>query len=149
MKPFKTTQRSSTHFLLIPLMIILILFTRQFPPYLLGFLGGFTVILFLFHSLIIEVKKERLHIKFGPGIIQKKIKMENIQNCQPIALTGLYRYGIHFNKNFTVYNVTGNQGVELTLRDQNKTIYVGTDEPESVCDSINAIIDQTEEEKED
>lgn len=145
MKPFKTTQKSSTHTLLVPLMVILILFTRQFPPYLLGLLGGFTVILFLFHSLIIEVKNDRLLIKFGPGIIQKKIKIEQIQNCQPIELTGFYRYGIHFNANFTVYNVTGSQGVELTLKNHHKTVLVGTDEPDAVCDNIKTIISQTDE----
>lgn len=142
MTPFKTTQKTWTHQVLFPLMIILILFTNQFPPALLGILGGFTVMLFLFHSLIVEVKPEIMKIKFGPGLIQKKIKTDRIKDCQPIKLNWPHNIGVHWNPSFTVYNVTGTDGVEITLKDKDKTIRVGTDEPEKLCRTLKDMIQE-------
>jgi len=133
MVPYKTTQKSWVHYLLFPLMIILILFTRHFTPWLLGLLGGFTVILFLFHSLILEVDRKQLKVKFGPGLFYKKINLEDIADCQPITLPWQYRFGLHFNPDFTVYNVTGKEAVEIKLKNKTKTIRIGTDEPEYIC----------------
>ncbi len=136
--PYKTIQKSWLHFILIPLMIILILFTRHFSTFWLAVVGGITVGLFLVHSLIIEVNPTLLRIKFGPGLLQKKIKISDIEYCETVENTAWYSFGlIRFGPDFTLYNVSGRSAVELTLTGKQRKVRVGTDKPELVCQAIN------------
>ncbi len=140
--PYKTIQKSWVHFVLIPLMIILILFTGHFPPWLLGFLGGFTVILFLFHSLIVEVNNKVLKVKFGPGLIKKQFKIDDIIDCKPVKFHFPHTFGVHFKADSNVYNVSGSDGIELTLKNKRKTIKIGTDHPKELCETIRNLLNQ-------
>ena len=138
MLPFKTTQKSWLHLFLIPLMVVLILFAQHFEPLWLTIIGGLTVVLFLFHSLIVEVDVKYLRIKYGPGLLQKKIKIGEIQHCRPVQNSDWYSFGlIRFGTDFTLYNVSGKHAVELTLSHKQRKIRVGTDEPDQVCRAID------------
>lgn len=130
-------QQNTLHYLLIPLMILLILFTERFSPFMLGLLGGFTLLLFLFHSLIVEVDKKNIQVKFGPGIIKKKFPLEKVVQCEPVQLSKWESFGIRLHPDYTIYNVWGQDAVELTLNDRQKKIRIGTNEPKALCESIN------------
>lgn len=136
--PFKTTQKSWLHVILIPLMIILILFTQHFSPFWLTVVGGLTVFLFLVHSLIVEVNPKLLRVKYGPGLIQKKIKINDIEHCETVENDAWYSFGlIRFGPDFTLYNVSGRTAVELTLTGRKRKIRIGTDKPDLVCQAIH------------
>lgn len=135
--PFKTTQKSALHFVLIPLMIILILFTQHFSTFWLTIVGSVTVGLFLVHSLIVEVHPKLVRVKFGPGLLQKKIKISDIEHCEAVENTAWYSFGlIRFGPDFTLYNVSGRSAVELTLAGKQRKVRIGTDKPELVCEAI-------------
>ena len=143
MLPFKTIQKSWLHFLLIPMMIVLILFAQHFSTLALSVLGALTVLLFLFHSLIVEISGTYLRIKYGPGLVQKKLKIGDIQDCEPVINDPWFSFGlVRFGNGFTLYNVTGRQAVEITLKTKARKIRVGTDEPEQVCKAIQQAIQQ-------
>lgn len=147
MLPFKSVQKSWLHFILIPLMLILILFAQHFNYLVLTILGILTILLFLVHSLIVEVNTNMIRIKFGPGFIQKKLKIKDIQNCEPVINEPWYRFGlIRFGRDFTLYNVSGRQAVELTLANRKKKIRIGTDEPDQVCEAIHQAIKKNQKE---
>ena len=139
MVPYKSTQNSWIHFVLIPLMLILILFMRHFQPLALGIIGGATVILFLFHSLIIEVNKTYLRIKFGPGLFRKKIRVADIEDCKPVKHDWWNSFGIRINSEYIFYNVTGSDAVEITLKNKKRKVRIGTDEPEQVCKALQQV----------
>lgn len=137
MLPFKTTQKSSLHFILIPLMVILILFAQHFSSFWLMVIGGLTVCLFLVHSLIVEVNANFVRIKYGPGLVQKKIKIQEITDCRQVENSSWYSFGfIRFGPDFVLYNVSGKQAVELTIADRQLKVRIGTDKPEQVCQAI-------------
>lgn len=120
-------------------MILLILFTERFSPFVLGLLGGFTLLLFLFHSLIVQVDEKLIQIKFGPGIIKKKIPLEKVESCKPVQHSKWESFGIRFHPDYTLYNVWGQDAVELTLNDRKRKIRIGTDEPKALCETIQQL----------
>ena len=124
---------------------MLILFAQHFNALLLIILGGVTVLLFLFHSLIVEVSGTYIRVKYGPGFIQKKFKINEIQACEPVMNDPWLSFGlIRFGNGFTLYNVAGRQAVEITLKSQQRKIRIGTDEPEQVCEAIQQAIQRAQ-----
>lgn len=118
-------------------MLILILFAQHFSPLALAIIGIITVILFLFHSLIVEVSNNVVRIKYGPGFVQKKIKIKDIESCAPVHNEPRFSFGlVRFGPGFILYNVSGRQAIELEVRGKKRKIRVGTDEPEQVCEAI-------------
>ena len=143
MLPYKSIQKSWTHFILIPLIIILIIFTRHFSPPALAVLSVITIILFLFHSLIVEVTQQYIKIKFGPGLIRKKLKIENVESCKPVEIPKGSRIGSRINAEYILYNVTGNEAVELTLKNKKRKVRIGTDDSNELCQVIEEAINSS------
>lgn len=90
----------------------------------------------LFSSLKIEVNDENLVFWFGPGWWRKIIPLAEIVSCKVVRNSWWYGWGIHLTSRGWVYNVSGLQGVEITLT-SGKTLRLGTDEPQALASAIN------------
>lgn len=90
----------------------------------------------LFSSLKIEVNEANLVFWFGPGWLRKIIPLAEITSCKTVKNPWWYGWGIHMTPKGWIYNVSGFQGVEITLV-SGKTIRLGTDEPQALAQAIN------------
>jgi hypothetical protein len=90
-----------------------------------------------FHSLTIEITETYLRFYFGFGLISKTILIEDINEAKPITNSMLTGWGIRLGWNYTLYNVSGFQSVELDIKGKKRKIRVGTSEPEEVSRIIN------------
>ena len=90
----------------------------------------------LFSSLKIEVNEENLVFWFGPGWWRKVIPLQEVTGCRSVKNPWWYGWGIHLTPRGWIYNVSGFQGVEITLV-SGKTLRLGTDEPQALVRAIN------------
>lgn len=104
-----------------------------------GVLGGVSAILFvclvLFGSLTVSVDAEKVEARFGPGAIRVRIPLAEIEACRVVRNEAWMGWGIHYYGRGWLYNVSGMEAVELSLRG-GKQCRIGTDEPEALCAAI-------------
>ena len=102
------------------------------------FLGLFTY-LFTKIELITQITNEGIAIKFSPFHRQFKFfKWSEISKCYIRTYSPLKDYGgwgIKYGSLGIVYNVSGNQGIQLEFLD-NRNILIGTNKP----DEVNAVL---------
>jgi len=114
------------------------------PSWILPVIGGWIMVslgvcLLLFYKLTVEIKDGVLRFWFGPGLIHKKISLEDIVSCRPVKNKLWHGWGIHFYGGGVLYNVSGFDAVEIELT-TGKKLRLGTDEPEKLTGAINNII---------
>ena len=93
------------------------------------------VITTLFHSLTVRIRDGALRVAFGPGLIGFKVRLVDIEGCEPVTNPWWYGWGIHRTPRGWLHNVSGNRAVELRLTN-GKLLRIGTDEPEKLCAAI-------------
>jgi hypothetical protein len=89
----------------------------------------------LFSTLTIAIEDGLLRASFGPGLIQKKVKLAEIASVRPIPVRWWYGWGIRLTPHGWLYNVSGWEAVEITLRD-GRRFCLGTDEPGNLQKAI-------------
>jgi len=93
------------------------------------------VCLFLFWSLTVEVTSERLTVWFGPGVIRKVFRVEEIRDAQIVRNPWYYGWGIRLTPHGWLFNVSGFDAVELQLKN-NRRFRIGTDDPKRLLAAI-------------
>jgi hypothetical protein len=89
----------------------------------------------LFYSLSVEIDKGIITCQFGIGLIKKVFKLAEIVNVQTVKNKWYYGWGIRLTPHGWLFNISGLQGVEITLR-SGKKYRIGTDEPDRLAASI-------------
>jgi hypothetical protein len=97
--------------------------------------GALVISLALFHSLTVVVTENQIRIAFGPGLIHHSWALEAIENWKTVRNPWYYGFGIHLVRGGWLYNVSGLQAVELTLRNGRKC-RIGTDAPEELKQAL-------------
>jgi hypothetical protein len=93
----------------------------------------------LFYSLTVEIKENTLILRMGIGLIQKRIPLADVQQARKVRIPWYAGWGIHYVPfQFRVWNVSGRDGVELTLTDGMR-FCIGTDEPEALVNAIESL----------
>jgi hypothetical protein len=95
----------------------------------------------LFATLTIDVHNGVLRASFGPGLIHKTVQLKDVDRCEPIQYPWYYGYGIRITPRGWLYNVSGTQGVALTLK-SGRVIQFGTDQPDALCFAVNTWLKQ-------
>ena len=97
----------------------------------LAFLG-----FFLYIELRTEIDQKGIRVRLRP-IATKVFKWENIERVEPITY-GFVGYGLRFSfKHGTVYNIRGNKGVAVYLKDGGRYV-VGTQQQEAFMEAARA-----------
>ncbi len=110
--------------------------------------GNFTVstavlygLLFLigavFATLTIRVSESTLQWFFGPRLWNKAIDLPDIVDMRVVRNSWWFGFGIRLTQHGWLYNVSGLQALELSLK-SGKKIRLGTDEPEKLQAAITA-----------
>ena len=101
-------------------------------------LAGVPVLLlvgWLFYSLTIEVGNGELRWSFGPGLIRKSVALDQIASAEAVRTSFVEGWGIHWSRFGWLYNVSGFDAVQITLR-SGKKFALGTDEPKALAERL-------------
>ena len=93
-----------------------------------GVLIIIAVALVLFSSLTVVIWEEELEVRFGPGPIRKRFKLNEIESCKVVKNHWYNGWGIRLIPHGILYNVSGFYAVEIKLR-TGKQYRIGTDTP--------------------
>ncbi|MBA7657078.1 hypothetical protein ES703_65008 [subsurface metagenome] len=97
------------------------------------------VALVLFPSLTVIIWEEELVVQFGPGLIRKRFKLNEIQSCQAVKIPWYYGWGIRSILNGMLFRVSGFQAVGINRRTGKKYL-IGTDVPQELEEAIRQAI---------
>lgn len=103
-------------------------------------LFGQLALCFLFWIMKLEttISKEKISIRFFP-FVAKTIQWDEVEQAE-IVKYRFVGYGIRiFTSYGTVYNISGNKGMALTLTN-NKKLLIGTQKPHELEDVIHSVL---------
>ena len=103
-----------------------------------GVLAVLAIALVLFSSLTVVIGEDEVEVRFGPGPISKRFKLNDIESCQVVKNHWYYGWGIRLTPHGWLYNVSGFDAVEIKLR-TGKKFRIGTDVPRE----LEGVIRQT------
>jgi hypothetical protein len=101
-------------------------------------IGILLVVGILFATLTIIVTDEFVLLKFGPGLVRKKFILKDIASCKA-ERRRLWSWGIHGWGKKWLYNVSGFDGVDLTMK-SGAWNRIGTDDPQGLEQAINSAL---------
>ncbi len=104
-------------------------------PLLLVTAAVMTGVLFLFHSLTVEVTERLVVVRFGPGLIRKSFPVRTIRESRTVRNRWYYGWGIRWTPHGWLFNVSGLDAVEIKLESGRK-YRIGTDRPEELLAAI-------------
>ena len=105
--------------------------------------GLVVLALVLFGSLTVKVDDELVDIRFGPGLIGKRLRLVDVQSCRPVRNRWLCGWGIRWiGRGQWLFNVSGLDAVELSMKN-GKKYRIGTDEPQKLCEVIQSRLPKT------
>ena len=96
------------------------------------------IILILFYGMTTEIDDAKITIRFGIGIIRKRIAIQNIKHVETVKNQWYYGWGIRFIPGGMLYNISGLKGVELTFYDTKRIVRIGTKVTESLKAEIES-----------
>ncbi|MFC2032803.1 hypothetical protein ACFLUS_05590 [Chloroflexota bacterium] len=96
-----------------------------------GVLIIIAVALVLFSSLTVVIWEEELEVRFGPGPIRKRFKLNEIESCKVVKNRWYYGWGIRLTPHGVLYNVSGFYAVEIK-HIMGKKYRIGTDVPQEL-----------------
>ena len=97
------------------------------------------VALVLFPSLTVVIREEELLVQFGPGVIRKRFKLNEIESCQAVRNPWYYGWGIRQTPQGMLFRVSGLNAVQIRLI-TGKEYLIGTDVPEELEEAIRQAI---------
>jgi len=97
------------------------------------------VIVVLFHRLMVIIDEEELVVQFGPGVIRKRFKLNEIESCQVVKIPWYYGWGIRATPQGMVFRVSGFHAVKVKLT-TGKEFLIGTDVPQELEEAIRQAI---------
>lgn len=93
------------------------------------------LVLFLFHSLSVEIADSVLRLRFGVGLIRRSIPIKDIAAAKTVRNKWWYGWGIRLTPHGWLFNVSGRDAVEVTLKN-GRSYRIGTDEPRKLHRAI-------------
>ena len=121
------------------ILIGIILANTEFNWIAVGVLVVLAVALVLFSSLTVVIKKEELEVRFGPGTVRKRFRLDEIESVQTVKNPWHYGWGIRTTPDGLLYRVSGLYAVRLKLRN-GKQYQIGTDVPRELEQAIRQAI---------
>ncbi len=103
--------------------------------------GVLIVCIVLFSVLTVIVNDNFIEVRFGPGVIGKKFRLDDISLCRFVRNHWWYGWGIRIIPKGWLFNVSGLDAIELSIK--NGKIYrIGTNEPQKLNEFIQRKLDK-------
>lgn len=90
--------------------------------------GILATCLLLFPTLTVVGSEAGIEVRFGPGVIRRKFAWNEIRAARPVKNSWLAGWGIRWTGTGWLFNVSGLDAVELSLK-SGKRFRIGTDDP--------------------
>jgi len=97
------------------------------------------IVVLLFHSLTVVISGEEMVVQFGPGVIRKRFKLNEIESCQAVKIPWYYGWGIRLTPQGMLFRVSGFHAVHIRLI-SGKEYLIGTDVPQELEEAIRQAI---------
>jgi len=140
---YKRTQIGYLMLTFIAIGILLVLnyfyLSDKTNPFLLIILAALAVSLLLFSILTVEVDGEEVSVRFGVGLIRKRFPLSEIESHSAVRNPWYYGWGLRRTPIGWLYNVSGLEAVEITMKDGRK-VRIGTDDPAGLDAAIGAAL---------
>jgi len=108
----------------------------------------FMVCLLNFYKLTIIIDNTTVSFKLGIGIFGKSYKIADIKSCEPVVDSFLNGWGIHKIPGGWLYNVSGFRAIELTFKDTDKVVRIGTNKGDEITEVISGLLNSKQESEE-
>ena len=141
MTPYRHTQYSILNLVLLGIPVVLcgyLFVAIESPPANWICLGGallFVLLVFLFHSLTIEVDSETVRLHFGTGIIRKSWPIADCTSACHVRTALWEGWGIRLTSRGWLYNVSIPDAIMIRLAD-GTAVQLGSDEPGALLDAL-------------
>lgn len=99
--------------------------------------GVMVIVLFLFHSMTVEIAQGELRIRLGVGLIRKRVPLREITAAKIVRNKWWYGWGIRLTPHGWMFSVSGYDAVEVTLQN-GRSYRIGTDEPRTLHRAIES-----------
>jgi hypothetical protein len=100
----------------------------------------FLICLLIFYKLTIYIDENYVGFSLGIGLIKKKYPVSEIKSCSAVKNSPFTGIGIRKILNGWLYNVSGLNAIELTFRNNDSVIRIGTDKPDEISQIINNLL---------
>jgi hypothetical protein len=138
MLPYRHTQVGKLVLALggIPLVVlILVTVLVEVQIVALVTLGLLVIAMLLFSTITVEVGRDSIGIRFGPGVVHKRFALSDIRGVKVVRNEWFYGWGIRRLPTGWLYCVSGLDAVELEMADGSRP-RVGTDRPRDLESAI-------------
>ncbi len=88
-----------------------------------------------FSALSVEIDGEAIRLRFGIGLIRKRIPLAEVKAWEAVRNPWYSGWGIRLGPGYVLWNVSGRDAVELTFA-SGRRFRIGTDEPEALASAI-------------
>ena len=131
MEPYRHTQISS---ILIGILLLVATITVAVQPtrWSLPLLLPALVVLLLFGWLTVTVDEGAVALRFGVGLIRRRIPLTTIETWDVVRNPWWYGWGIRVYPGGILYNVAGLSAVQIGLAD-GRRLRIGSDEPDALA----------------
>jgi hypothetical protein len=93
------------------------------------------LLLLVFSALTVEVDAETIRLRFGIGLVRKRIPLAEVKAWRAVRSPWYTGWGIRLGSGYVLWNVSGFEAVELDLA-SGRRFRVGTDEPAALVAAI-------------
>lgn len=95
-------------------------------------------ILLLFYQLKVSLKKDRIALSYGIGLIRINLKIDKVLMVEEIKTPWYYGFGIRFTPKGILYNIQGTKAINLVYEynGRMKKAMIGTEEPQKLMEAI-------------
>jgi hypothetical protein len=101
--------------------------------------GIITIVALLFGWLKVTVDDRRVTARFGPGLVRKGFDLHEVVSAEPVRNKAWYGWGIRLTPHGWLFNVSGLDAVELTMRD-GRRYRIGTDDPKGLARAVGKVV---------
>ena len=91
--------------------------------------------LLVFSALTVEVDAEAIRLRFGVGLVRKRIPLAEVKAWREVRNPWYTGWGIRLGPGYVLWNVSGRDAVELALA-SGRCFRVGTDEPAALAAAL-------------
>jgi len=100
----------------------------------------FGSVLLMFYGITVIITDNEIIIRFGIGLITKKIKLSEIQSVAAMKYPVYFGYGVRITPGGVLFNVNGRHAVEIILKNKKKTVQIGTNDWDNLRNVIESAI---------
>jgi hypothetical protein len=93
------------------------------------------LLVFVFGALTVEVDQDAIRLRFGVGLVRKRIVLRDVRSWRESRNPWYCGWGIRLGPGGVLWNVSGFDAVQLDLGD-GKRFRIGTDEPAELVSAI-------------